>query len=1214
VAQAGQDAPAGRGPDFFEHGVTDDPQLSPIYDPHLDPRSAAEVSSLAVASRQGAGSPQDALYPVAAEEEQQPPLPPMQPVPGGAPGELQAPRSTVYAQGLEQLGVIVVSGNNPQDIALVMQIIKRIQELAQEAEIKVEMVPLRYGDATNIANSLNALYTRVVLTAAGPTTLSQPRSQTTAGGFGVNFTTTQSVPASVFITAIPRFNAILIAAPGTRLKDVETEIKRLDQPNSPEMRLVPFQLKKAPANRVASLINTFWTSRYPNETLATHQVRVTYDDSSNTVWVQASPADMEEIRGLVEELDSFVSASVDDIRIVPLRNALSDDLANLLLQAIAAGVLPPTSTAGAVPAAPGAAPGGIPGGGPGGPPGAFPGGGVLPGAGGPGAAGAAARLGAAGALGTTPLQTKSTSLRFISSRRDAGAIESGFLEDIHIISDPRTNSLILMAPSKGKAMDLLLALIRDLDVAPSARAEINVFKLKRADATTMALMLNQLLLGTGGAAGGARPAGAGGLPGGLPGGGLPGGGLPGGLPGAVPGAGALGAGGAARPLSLITLGGVTPEGYPLIELRLTADTLTNSLIAAGSPNDLDIIAALVDRLDNADVQQRINEVYHLKNVNAADLAAALNSLLPTALQVYQVGGQLMTFQELLMQVVVVPEAVTNSLLISASPQFFGEVIRLIKELDCEIPMVAIQILVAEVDLSSDEEVGCELGLQSPVLFQRGVIPAFPFLNDQLSPGNLLGSTGSVNYANATGGLVPPGVTVNTSVNPTALPSYLFNTTSPLPTNPVVSPGLVGFQGITNLGVGRASPTSGVGGFVFSASSDSVSINIRALKVQGRIDILSRPQVTTLDNQSATVVVGQSVPITLGSNITATGVISNNVQYRDVGVRLDVTPKITPDNKVYMRVFPEISSPVPTQVNLGNGVLATAFNTQYVQTTVLAGDGETVAIGGMISTTDTKNENKVPWLGDLSGIGALFRYRTQNKKKVELLVLMTPHIVRSRAEADRVLAEEATRIDWMLGSVLRIHGTSGMQPVIPPPGAGKGKGAADGRGGNCASGNCGPAGCGTCGADGPVVPVPVETPPLTLPGPAEAAPPPSGAGPGVTPPAGQGFATPPAQGRPTPQGFATPPQGVPGTPQGFGTTPTPLPNGPTSPQSAAPPGSAPPTRGMMVPLTATSPGAEGGPVLTPPVVQTSVPAAGGEAASVPEPGKESNRWRLNLNRN
>src|SRR5262249_15154821 len=149
-----------------------------------------------------------------------------------------------------------------------------------------------------------------------------------------------------------------IAAPGTRLKDVEAEIKRLDQPNSPEMHTKPYPLKKASANRVAGLINSFWATRYPNESATTHQVRVTYDDSSNTVFVQAAPADMEEIGELIERLDTSVSEALDDVRIVPLRNALSDDLANLLLQAISAGVLPPTTTAGAIPAAPGAAPGG----------------------------------------------------------------------------------------------------------------------------------------------------------------------------------------------------------------------------------------------------------------------------------------------------------------------------------------------------------------------------------------------------------------------------------------------------------------------------------------------------------------------------------------------------------------------------------------------------------------------------------------------------------------------------------------------------------------------------------------------------------------------------------------------------------------------------------------------------------------------------------------
>src|SRR5205085_11128089 len=111
-----------------------------------------------------------------------------------------------------------------------------------------------------------------------------------------------------------------------------------------------------------------------------------------------------------------------------------------------------------------------------------------------------------------------------------GSVESGLLEDIHITSDARINSLILSAPAK--TMELLLALVRDLDVPPPARAEVKVFTLHTADAAAMAATLQQLFLGTSGPTT-ATGAPGGGLPtgGGFPGGGGPGGGLPGTLGG-----------------------------------------------------------------------------------------------------------------------------------------------------------------------------------------------------------------------------------------------------------------------------------------------------------------------------------------------------------------------------------------------------------------------------------------------------------------------------------------------------------------------------------------------------------------------------------------------------------------------------------------------------------------------------------------------------------
>ncbi|HBI43871.1 MAG TPA: hypothetical protein DDY78_13630, partial [Planctomycetales bacterium] len=154
-------------------------------------------------------------------------------------------------------------------------------------------------------------------------------------------------------------------------------------------------------------------------------------------------------------------------------------------------------------------------------------------------------------------------------------------------------------------------------------------------------------------------------------------------------------------------------------------------------------------------------------------------------------------------------------------------------------------------------------------------------------------------------------------------------------------------------------------------------------------------------------------------------------YKDVGVQLQVTPRISPDGRVLMRVIPEVSSVAPTSINLGNGTLATAFNVQNVTTTVSAQDGETVALGGLIQRRDQKDENKIPWFGDLPFVGAAFRYRTQTKAKTELLVILTPHIVRSRADADRVLAEESRRMDYILEDVVRTHGLSGMEPVLHP---------------------------------------------------------------------------------------------------------------------------------------------------------------------------------------
>jgi hypothetical protein len=146
----------------------------------------------------------------------------------------------------------------------------------------------------------------------------------------------------------------------------------------------------------------------------------------------------------------------------------------------------------------------------------------------------------------------------------------------------------------------------------------------------------------------------------------------------------------------------------------------------------------------------------------------------------------------------------------------------------------------------------------------------------------------------------------------------------------------------------------------------------------------------------------------------------------------VVPKIFPDGRVQLRVTPQISSVDNPAFPVGNGGSAPSFNQQVIDTTVSVRDGETVVVGGLITRMDTKNENKVPWFGDLPVVGSLFRFRSQVKAKRELLVILTPRIVRCRADADKIMAEEGARMDWILGDVVRTHGSTGMLPLFSPP--------------------------------------------------------------------------------------------------------------------------------------------------------------------------------------
>ena len=235
--------------------------------------------------------------------------------------------------------------------------------------------------------------------------------------------------------------------------------------------------------------------------------------------------------------------------------------------------------------------------------------------------------------------------------------------------------------------------------------------------------------------------------------------------------------------------------------------------------------------------------------------------------------------------------------------------------------------------------------------------------------------------------------------------------------------LVGSQGLSSFGLNRANPL-GFGGFVFSASSESLSVLIRALKVNQRIEVLSRPQVMTLDNQPAYVTVGQSVPQITGSSSTSVGQ-TNQVSNINVGLILNVTPRISPDGLVAMQID-AIKSDVGAEAD---GIPVSALNGQIIRspkinqtealTTVSAMDGQTVVLGGLITKSKSDFHRKVPWVGDLPVVGRLFRYDGVSNERKELLIIMTPHVIRNETQADEIKKIEAARMNWCLSDVISL---------------------------------------------------------------------------------------------------------------------------------------------------------------------------------------------------
>ncbi len=567
-----------------------------------------------------------------------------------------------------------------------------------------------------------------------------------------------------------------------------------------------------------------------------------------------------------------------------------------------------------------------------------------------------------------------TTAKVPSSRLNVG-VNSALLTGVVVNNSPTINALIVRAPTKS--MPLIEALIKQLDIPSGVEARIKVFEIQNGDASTLATALQQAF----------------------------------GLPTTQSNTQANQANNALGGLfgqNLAALSGGAESS--LVPLRIATETRTNSIIVSGSQSDLEVIEVLLLRLDEDNAKQRTTDVVWLRNSSATDVANAITNLItnqrnflqqiqaPTGQAGGAQGAIYSVIERTDREVYVVAEPNTNSLIISAMPRYMPTIRKVIENLDRQQPMIAVEILIAEVTLEDNFDLGTEFGLQDSLVFDRN---------------------------SASGGtLTSPGFNLN--------PAPLSITT---PTAQQRRTQNVAGQGQSGFALGRSNASLGYGGLVLAAGSESVNMLFRALQDANRIQILSRPSLLTIDNNIANVQVGQSVPRLGGTTIT-NGLAQQQVADTPVGLLMQIQPRTNQDGLINMIVAVQKSFlgniadgiPIGQDAN-GNPILSPIINITQAQTRVTAYDGQTVILSGLITKSRTTRSKRIPWLADIPLAGVLFRFDSQTEKRTELLVVMTPRVIQfnNDEKIQTIKQVESSRMSWCMADVLNIYGDVGLSP-------------------------------------------------------------------------------------------------------------------------------------------------------------------------------------------
>jgi general secretion pathway protein D len=221
------------------------------------------------------------------------------------------------------------------------------------------------------------------------------------------------------------------------------------------------------------------------------------------------------------------------------------------------------------------------------------------------------------------------------------------------------------------------------------------------------------------------------------------------------------------------------------------------------------------------------------------------------------------------------------------------------------------------------------------------------------------------------------------------------------------------------------------------NSSQVGVGINGLlfnlrREVGDFNTLANPRIRTKSREKAKILIGDKVPV-ITSTASASGFVSENVSYLDVGLKLDVEPTVSPDDEVTIKLALEVSS-LAKEVRTTGGSVAYQIGTRNATTTLRLRDGETQLLGGLISNEDRSSSNRVPGIGDLPLVGRLFSSQKDDYQRTELVLAITPRILRPAARADISQAElwVGSESSTRLRQPPALARSSGVNAVLPAP--------------------------------------------------------------------------------------------------------------------------------------------------------------------------------------